>query len=317
MGTVRVAMERLPRPDVILTHESDLDGFVSGHLLQRLAKAVHGVDVRLEAWNTQAWKQRPLKENSAWVCDLAYDPRLDRPDWVIIDHHPVEDRPRRARFIQDTTHSAAKLCYAFCCDAGLGNPTLDRIVELTDIGDLFAEEHPDFELSQEYAALLKSYPFWNLSKLLGGQIEALLDHPLLEVVRARKRIEDPIGLAWSRQRITEVTPSLGWVDIAVGNANLIVHELLRSPDCRHAILATMIKKAAAGIVISLRSRNGEALPIAQKLQGGGHPNAAGATLPRSVQTFPDALEFLRRILDPKPQPVGNLEAAFSTLRLDP
>ena len=31
-------MMALPQPDVILTHESDLDGLVAGVLLQRLAK---------------------------------------------------------------------------------------------------------------------------------------------------------------------------------------------------------------------------------------------------------------------------------------
>lgn len=308
-------MEALPRPDVILTHESDLDGFVSGHLLQRLAKTLFNTDVRLEAWNTQAWRQRPQKERCAWVCDLAFDVRLDRPDWVIVDHHPVEDRPRHARFIQDTTRSASRLCYDLCRASGIANPALDRLVELTDIGDLFQEEHPDFDLSQEYAALLKTYPFWSLSRLIEGRLESLIDHPLLEVVRTRKRVEDPMGLAWSRNRISAVTPTLGWVEIAVGNSNLIVHELLRAPECPHAVLVTMIKKAATGVVVSLRSRNGEALGIAQKLQGGGHPNAAGATLPRSVQTFPDAVEYLRKILDPKPPGVATLDAAFSDLRL--
>lgn len=313
--TVRVAMEVLPRPEVILTHESDLDGFVSGHLLQRLAKVLFGTEVRLEAWNAQAWRQRPLKERSAWVCDMAYDGRLDRPDWVIIDHHPVDERPRQARMIHDTTRSAALLCYDLCRASGIANPALDRLVELTHIGDLFLEDRPDFDLSQEYSALLKTYPFWSLSKLIEGRLESLIDHPLLEVVRTRKRVEDPIGLAWSRSRVTEITPLLGWVDVAVGNSNLIVHELLRASECRHPVLATLIRKAATGVVVSLRSRNGEALGIAQKLQGGGHPNAAGATLPRSVQTIPDAVEYLRKILDPKPPVSANLDSAFSDLRL--
>jgi hypothetical protein len=308
-------MEVLPRPDVILTHESDLDGFVSGHLLQRLAKKLFQVDIRLEAWNTQAWRQRPLKERSAWVCDMAFDTRLDRPEWVVIDHHPADERPRQARLIHDTTRSASLLCYDLCRSNGISSPELDRLVALTDIGDLFQEAHPDFDLSQEYSALLKTYPFWSLSRLISGNLESLLDHPLLEVVRTRKRVEDPIGLAWSRTRVTEITPSLGWVDVAVGNSNLIVHELLKAPDCRHAVLATLVRKAATGVVVSLRSRNGEALAIAQKLQGGGHPNAAGATLPRSVQAIPDAVEYLRKILDPKPVGLTHLDSAFSDLRL--
>ena len=41
-------MTALPKPEVIITHESDLDGFLSGLLLQRLAKHLFGAEVRLE-----------------------------------------------------------------------------------------------------------------------------------------------------------------------------------------------------------------------------------------------------------------------------
>ena len=48
------------------------------------------------------------------------------------------------------------------------------------------------------------------------------------------------------------------------------------------------------------SRNGEALPIAKLLQGGGHPNACGASLPKTIQRIPDAVEYLKKTLNPKP-----------------
>ena len=61
----------LARPEVILTHESDLDGFVSGFLLQRLARQIFGVDVEVQAYHYQGWKQRVLRESAAWgVRDL-------------------------------------------------------------------------------------------------------------------------------------------------------------------------------------------------------------------------------------------------------
>lgn len=309
-------MEALTQPDVILTHESDLDGFVAGHLLRRLAKHLFQAEVRLEAWNTQAWKQRPLKEKAAWVCDFSFEPRLDRPQWLIIDHHPTDLTPKSARLIHDPGKSAALLCYDLCRAHGLHNESLDRLVHLTDVGDLFRESHPDFQLAQDYAALIKTYQFWNLSKLLDGNLEPLLDHPLLGVIKAKREIEDPLGLSWSRQRITEVTSDVAWVDIAVGNANLIVHALLNQEAARYRVLATLVKKGSAGIVVSLRSRGGEALGIAQKLQGGGHPNAAGATLPRSVQSIPDALEYLRRVLSPEPVQLAAFAAAPAELSLD-
>ena len=37
-------IENFPRPEVIITHESDLDGFVSGLLLQRLARRLFDMD---------------------------------------------------------------------------------------------------------------------------------------------------------------------------------------------------------------------------------------------------------------------------------
>jgi len=42
------------------------------------------------------------------------------------------------------------------------------------------EDDPDFMLANDYANLVKIYQFWNLHSLLGGQIEKLLDHPLLQ-----------------------------------------------------------------------------------------------------------------------------------------
>jgi len=309
-------MDVLPRPEVILTHESDLDGFVAGHLLQLLARHLFHSEIRLEAWNTQAWRQRAPKERTAWVADFSFEPRLDRADWVVVDHHPTDHSPRQARLIHDPNRSAALLCYGLCRDHGLATPALDRLVELTDVGDLFREDSAEFTLAQDYAALLKTYPFWNLSRLIEGDPARLLDHPLLRVVQARREVEDPIGLAWSRTRITPITPTLGCVDVVVGNSNLIVHELLRTGDPRYPVLGTLVKKASTGVVLSLRSRSGEALPIAQKLQGGGHPNAAGATLPRSIQTIPDAIDYLRRVLNPPALNLAAFAAPPEELRLD-
>jgi hypothetical protein len=308
-------MDVLPRPEVILTHESDLDGFVSGHLLQRLARHLYQTEVRLEAWNTQAWRQRPMKERAAWICDLAFDSRTDRPDWVIIDHHPTDLKPAHARLIHDLGKSASVLCYELCRSAGLGSRPLDRLVDLTDIGDRFLEDHPEFSLSQDYAALVTTYHFWNLSRLLDGEIERVLDHPLLEVIQTRRRVEDPIGFAWSRSRVVEINPEVGYVEVVIGNTNLIVHHILRSTDCPFPVLATLVRKGGSGIGVGLRSRDGKALAIARKLQGGGHPNAAGAALPRSIQGVPEALDYLRKVLNPQPLNPAALGNASSELSL--
>jgi oligoribonuclease NrnB/cAMP/cGMP phosphodiesterase (DHH superfamily) len=304
----------LPRPEVILTHESDLDGFIAGVLLQRLARKLFRTDVRLEACNYNYWKQRDLREKSGWITDLAFEQRLDRPNWLVIDHHVTDAVPKNATLIHDVNKSAGLLCYELCREHDLGSPALDRLVHLSNVADLFLEDDPDFVLAGDYANLVKIYQFWNLHALIDGEIERLLDHPLLEVMAVKRRIEDPLGLAWSKANITELSPTVGFVDTVVGNNNLIVHQLLEQQATKYPVLVTLFRRATGVIIVSLRSRNGEALKIAEKLQGGGHANASAATLPRSVKTIADAVNYLRQALNPKKEdPLNSLENLFASV----
>ena len=159
-------MEALPKPEVILTHESDLDGFLSGLLLLRLAQHLFGEDVRLEAYHYQAWKMRDLRERSAWVTDFSFDARLDKPDWVVIDHHVTDTAAKNAYLVHDVNKSAGLLCYEICRQHELASPELDRLVHLSNVADLFLEDDPDFVLAATYtvtvglvmqAALLSLY----------------------------------------------------------------------------------------------------------------------------------------------------------------
>jgi oligoribonuclease NrnB/cAMP/cGMP phosphodiesterase (DHH superfamily) len=302
------------RPEVILTHESDLDGFVAGVLLRRLARKLFDADVRLEACNYNYWRQRDVREQAAWVTDLAFDPRIDKPNWLVIDHHVTEAVPKSAYLIHDIGKSASLLCYELCAQHGLGSPDLDRLVHLANVGDLFLEDDPDFELANDYANLVKIYQFWNLYTLLNGGIEKLLDHPLLEVMRVKRRVEDPIGLAWSRENVVELSPKVGFVEMVVGNTNLIIHQMLEQQVTKYPVLATLMRKANGTVIASFRSRNGEALRVAEKLQGGGHANASGATLPKSVRSIKDAVAYIRQALAPRVAESGtSLEELFNQI----
>ncbi len=305
----------LPPPEVVITHESDLDGLVAGVLLQRLARKLFNRDVRLEAYHYHPWRQRELREKSAWVTDLSFEPRLDRANWVIIDHHPVETPAKQAQLINDPSKSAALLCYELCQRQGLGSPALDRLVHLNNVADLFLEADPDFVLAGDYANLVKTYGFWSLHSLTEGKIEKLLDHPLLEVMAIKRQVENPLGYAWSRQNVRELSPQVGFVDTVVGNNNLIVHQLLEQQETKYPVLITLFRRANGAIISSIRSRNGEAREVAERLQGGGHPNACGAALPRSVKTVNDGVEYLRRVLNPNREATAmvSLEAAFAAL----
>jgi oligoribonuclease NrnB/cAMP/cGMP phosphodiesterase (DHH superfamily) len=309
-------MNALPKPDIIFTHESDLDGLVAGVLLKRLASHLFGVEIPLAAYNYTAWKQRNMTERAAWVTDFSFEPRLDRANWVVIDHHTTETAPQVATLIHDLKKSAGLLAYELCAHHGLASSALGRLVRLSNVADLFLEDDPDFIEALDYASLVKNYQFWNLHTLVGGEIERLLGHPLLEVMAVKRRVENPLGLEWSRANMVNIAPNVGYVDTVVGNSNLIVHHLLEQRTTPYPVLVTLLRKANNTVIASFRSRNGEALKIAAQLQGGGHANAAAATLPRSVRCESEAVDYLRKTLAPpsrRESNINNLASLFAEL----
>ena len=155
-----------------------------------------------------------------------------------------------------------------------------------------------------------------VAELIEGQLERLLDHPLLEVMAVKTRVENPLGLEWSKNHITRISDEVGFVDTVVGNINWIIHQLLERNDTAYPVLVTLFRKGNGTMIVSLRSRNGEALKIAEKLQGGGHANACGASLPKSVRTVQDAVGYLRNVLNltpSQPSALNSLEAIFSAI----
>jgi len=315
-------MTELPKPEIIFTHESDLDGLVAGLLLQKLAKKKFHKTVPLEAYHYNYWKQRDLRERAAWVTDFTFEARMDKPEWLVIDHHTTETPPKNAGLIHDVNKSAGLLCYELCKENGISSPKLDRLVHLNNVADLFLENDPDFVAATDYANLVKIYQFWNLHMLIGGEIENLLDHPLLEVMAVKRRIEDPLGFEWSKNNIAEISPTVGHMETLIGNTNLIVHQMLETKATKYAVLVTLFKRANNVVIASFRSRNGEALKVAEKFQGGGHANAAGALMPKAIRNVPDAVDYLRQILQPKThassvsQPFNNLESLFASIEAE-
>jgi nanoRNase/pAp phosphatase (c-di-AMP/oligoRNAs hydrolase) len=78
----------------------------------------------------------------------------------------------------------------------------------------------------------------------------------------------------------------------------------------------LFKKANNQIIVSLRSKNDEAIKVAEKLQGGGHANASGAVLPRSVRNVSEAIDYLKKILNPQSAiaaPLNSLEGLFASI----
>ena len=309
-------MSDLPQPQVVITHESDLDGFVSGHLLQRLANHLFDQKTLLQAWNYTNFERRPLRENCAWVCDLNFSKRMDRDNWLIVDHHQTDVDPKRARLILDHSKSASLLCYELCKEHGLGNEKLDRLVHFTNVGDLFLTDDPHFTEAIDYGSLIKQYMFWNIAKLIEGDLESLIDHPLIEVIATRRRIENPIGYEYAKAHITPLSDTVAMIESPIGDTNAVVHQMLTEEATPHPVILTAVTRNRS-VSVSVRSRNGEALPVAKLLQGGGHPNACGATLPQTVQRIPDAVEYLKKTLNPKPggDGLGSLGDALEGLKV--
>lgn len=308
-------MIALPHPEVIITHESDLDGLVAGVLLQRLARKVFNAKIPLEAYHYNFWIKRDPREKSAWVTDLTFESRLDKANWLIVDHHVTEAKATQATFVHDITKSAGLLVYELCCEHGMKSPELDRLVHYNNVADLFLEDDPQFAVAGDYASLVKIYGFWNLHTLLDGQLERLLDHPLLQVMEVKRRIEDPIGVEWSKRHITELSATVGYVDTVVGSSNQIVHQILESGTVKYPVLVTLFKRGM-NVIASFRSRNGEAFKVAEKLQGGGHANASGALLPKSVRNIPEAVDYLKQVLNPRtesPSNLNSLDALFAAI----
>ncbi|MDE2680931.1 MAG: DHH family phosphoesterase [Verrucomicrobiota bacterium] len=309
-------MSDLPQPQVVITHESDLDGFVSGHLLQRLANHLFDQQTLLQAWNYSNFERRPLRENCGWVCDLNFSKRMDRDNWLIVDHHQTDVEPQRARLILDHSKSASLLCYELCKEHGLGNEKLDRLVHFTNVGDLFLTDDPHFTESIDYGSLIKQYMFWNIAKLIEGDLESLVDHPLIEVIATRRRIENPIGYEYAKAHITPLSDMVAMIESPIGDTNAVVHQMLTEGITTQPVILTAVTRNRS-VSVSLRSRNGEALPVAKLLQGGGHPNACGATLPQTVQRIPDAVEYLKKTLNPNPggDGLGSLGDALEGLKV--
>ena len=137
--------------------------------------------------------------------------------------------------------------------------------------------------------------------------------------KGNAEVEDPMGLNWSRQNIQQISPKVGLVKTVVGNSNVILHRLLGESDSSHRVLLTLNRIGGNQFMVSLRSSNGEALPVAKQLQGGGHPNAAGAALPKSVQRVADAVEYLKKALNPIDQEDSsaklNTESLFENVEI--
>jgi len=111
-------------------------------------------------------------------------------------------------------------------------------------------------------------------------------------MEVKRNHREPARLCLEPENISEITPQVGFVDTVIGNNNLIVHQLLEQQASKYPVLLTLFRRANGVVIASLRSRNVSA-EIAEKLQGGGHPNAAPPLCPLN-QDHSDGVNYLRQ-----------------------
>src|SRR5207244_1401079 len=157
-------------------------------------------------------------------------------------------------------------------------------VHLNNVADLFLDDDPDFVLASDYANLVKTYQFWNLEALIHGNPEMLLDHPLLEVMAVKRRIEDPLGFAWTKSNITELSPSVGLANTVIGNTNQAVHQLLEQPG-------EFVRRHRAGEEMRFLTGGSHCMP--EQLSAPNTPSSMGNTSLRADGRRPDQLRPLR------------------------
>ena len=76
---------------------------------------------------------------------------------------------------------------------------------------------------------------------------------MLEVMAVKRRIENPIAFPRSKANVTEITPTVGYLETIIGNNNLIVHQMLEEKATPYPVLLTLFRRTNGIIIVSLRS----------------------------------------------------------------
>ena len=216
--------------------------------------------------------------------------------------------PRAAQLIHNVGKSASLLAYELCRARTISSsPALDRLVHFSNIADFFLPDAPDFILSTDYANLVKIYGFWNVLELIHGNLEnAAQSSPAPGNGGETSRGKSYRLRVGSKSRVQRVALEVGYVETVVGNANSIVHRML--DEKVYALIRSCspcTAKETDVMVVSLRSRTGEALKVCGKIPWRRTPKRSGIHATKVRAELRDALEYLRRTLDPfKQEEIG-------------
>ena len=108
---------KIKRPSLIYTHEADLDGFMSGLILNMVSKVLFKKGSSIRYINYDTMDKIEFRPNDAiWISDLNFPVLNLKPQKnriFIIDHHKWEQNPidEQVTYLHDTTKSATLQCF--------------------------------------------------------------------------------------------------------------------------------------------------------------------------------------------------------------
>ena len=277
--------------------------------------------VPLEAYNYQNWKLRePRGAITAWVCDLSFEPRLDTrragSSWTTMPPSSRAERPPVS--CCTTLRRSGRVESAMICAASkrTDRPSLTGWSTSTTSPICTSTQTTNFRWPWITPNLVKTYHFWYLLALVEGKFEALFDHPLLEVMAVKRRVEDPLGYEWCAKNVVRLSPLAGYVPTIIGNNNIIAHQLLERKATPFGVMVTLFKKANNTVVASLRSRQARRWFWRRSCKGRRSPQCPSAYTLAALRRnqFDDAIRYLQKqVFDPAPakdQPLNSLVQAF-------
>ena len=287
----KMTYEKVEEIQNVCYHHRDMDGYAAGAIVKRFL----GADTLMIDINYgEDWQVEDVKGRNVWVVDFSF-PDMEKlaaasDSLTWIDHHGTAARGYWAAWqsddikgLRDLGASGCELTWLYCYP----NAKMPNAIKWIGDRDIWAFKYPETERFYEGVSTLISDPDNELW-------DKLLD------VTDSKATEEYIftGADWllaaRKRRIDRLLQNAQEINLA-GHSALIVNATSDISELGQTIytdlgyeLAVIFFFTKDGIKFSLRS-NGEidVSKIAELYGGGGHPGAAGFTVP-SLEDFLNA-----------------------------
>lgn len=263
------------------THRGDMDGCLCGAMLK-----AEGICEEVAALN---YDELVCIKPPCIVCDLNLPE--DHEIWtdplsVVIDHHPSPaPEERLCGYRHKADECAASILWSWM-KAPIG---WAHLVAVVDVGDRWQkDEQPGlFRKARTLSALLDAVGYETMEGLLSFYQNRLLDGPAMAIGQAiHNRTLD------TQRRVARATLK-DWGEFVVafipdGSASEVGNIIAQEEGKPCMIVALSQVSMIVPLAVQVRDTEGRAQKLAEERGGGGHPNAAGFSIPTE-----EAQEILR------------------------